>query len=216
MMVGVEILIVDDHPAVREGLSLLLTQGGHRICAEASNRTETLAQLSSTKPDIALVDLSLNKESGLDIVPDLLACDIPVLIYSMHEDYEVIQRALDRGARGYVTKRETTKVLLEAIETILAGNIYLSLHAKACFVDKEVNVFSRRDSLSQREYQVMSLLAEGNTNGEIADTLGVSVRTVETYFARINQKLGLQGVKELRKYAIQNYKTPNATHILLS
>lgn len=205
---GVDILIVDDHPAVREGLSLLLSQGKHRVCGEASCKAETLTLLSSIKPDIGLVDLSLNNESGLDIIPDLLVREIPTLIYSMHEDYEIIRRALDHGALGYVTKRETAKVLLEAIQTILTGEIYLGPQALACCdVENKSNLSQVKEQLSKREHQVIILVAKGDSNSEIADKLGVSVRTIETYYLRINQKLGLTGIKELRKYAIQKYSS---------
>ncbi len=208
MSTSANILIVDDHPAVREGLALLLAKGQHLICGEAACRAELLTLLNSSHPDIALVDLSLDEESGLDCIQDLLSNECPVLIYSMHGNASIVKRALSRGAHGFVTKRETSVVLLEAIQTVLGGEMYLSpcvaesLEAEGDTVDTPVEP----PQFSEREREILTLLARGETNADIAAKFDVSVRTVETYYSRIQIKLNLTGMKALRKYAHREYR----------
>ena len=116
---GVRIFLADDHPAVREGLSLRLLQEGFVVCGEAENRASLLAGIDPSRADIALVDLTLCEENGLDLIADLRARDIPVLVYSMHEDADTVRLALARGACGYVAKRETSAVLVEGVRGVL-------------------------------------------------------------------------------------------------
>lgn len=207
MNVSANILIVDDHPAVREGLGLLLAKGEHVVCGEASCRDELLPLLDSSSPDIALMDISLGEESGLDCIHDLHSREIPVLIYTMHGSAKVAKRALSRGAKGFVTKRETLEVLLEAIQAVLNGELYLSpfvatsLEAEGGQIDAPV----KPPQFSERERETLILLARGETNAEIASKFDVSVRTVETYCSRIQIKLDLSGMKALRKYALREY-----------
>lgn len=198
---GARIFLADDHPAVIEGLSLLLSQERHEVCGAAGSKTEALQLLPECRPDLALVDLGLCGESGLELLPELLALAVPVLVYSMHEDAGTVQNALDRGARGYVTKRETSAVLLEAVRKVRGGERYVSPRAAASLA--AAGEFLLSQALSERERQILELLAKGETNSEIAQTLQVSMRTVETYFARIIAKLSLDGMKALRKYALQ-------------
>ena len=207
MSVSASILTVDDHPAVREGLGLLLAKGQHTVCGEASCRDELLSLLDSVCPDLALVDIALGEESGLDCIQDLLSREISVLVYSMHGNAKIVNRALNRGAHGYVTKCETSVVLLEAIQTVLGGKLYLSprvaanLEAEDCQVDSPVEP----PQFSERERQALALLAKGETYADIASKFDVSVRTVETYFTRMLVKLDLNGMKALRKYALREY-----------
>ena len=208
MGTGVSILIVDDHPAVREGLALLLGQDQHVVCGEAASREELLPLLDSISPDLALVDLSLGDESGLACLPDLLSRNCPSIVYSMHEDARVVKRALEHGANGFVSKRETSTVLLEAIQTVLGGEQYLApriaekLEADGGLADTPEPL----PQLSEREREILVLLAKGETNADIASTFDVSIRTVETYYSRIQVKLDLKGMKALRKYALREYK----------
>jgi len=205
---GARILIVDDHPAVREGLALLLAQDAHAVCGEASSRTELLALIDSVSPDIALVDLSLGEESGLDCIADLLSRECPALVYSMYEDARVVKRALGHGAQGFVSKRETSSVLLEAVQTILGGGLYLSPRVATILGDDGslVEAPDQAAELSEREREVLDLLATGETNADIAARFDVSIKTVETYCSRLQIKLGLSGMKELRKYALSEYR----------
>jgi len=208
MSIAANILIVDDHPAVREGLALLLAQDQHTVCGEASCRSELLSLLGSICPDLALVDLSLGEESGLICIPELLSKKCPTIVYSMHEDAGVAKRALNHGAKGFVSKRETSTVLLEAIQTALNGNLYLSpriaanLEADGNLIDTPV----QPPQLSEREREILILLAKGETNADIASTFNVSTRTVETHYSRIQIKLGLKGMKALRKYALCEFR----------
>jgi DNA-binding NarL/FixJ family response regulator len=204
---GVRVFLVDDHPAVRQGLALLLAQNAYIVCGEAENRAELLARIDATGTDVALVDLSLGGESGLDLIGDLRSRDIPVLMYSMHEDCGTIERAFHRGAVGYVTKREVSAVLLEALGEVLAGRRYASPRAARSLASRVIaGGDGSEEPLSQREEQIITRLGRGESNIEIAGALHIGVRTVETYYARIIGKLGLGGMKELRKYAIQQYK----------
>lgn len=203
---GMRIILVDDHPAVRQGLALLFTQAGHTISAEAESRTESLALLDASHADIAIVDLSLGDESGLDLMADLRERGIPVLTYSMHENFEAIERAFGAGANGYVSKREKSEVLLEAAQEILKGRRFISPRAAQSLA---ASVLPPQESLgeiclSERESQIMHMLGQGDSNAEIAESLAISVRTVESYCSRIIDKLGADGMKELRKLAIRN------------
>jgi DNA-binding NarL/FixJ family response regulator len=201
---SVRIFLIDDHPVMRNGLSLLLTQIGHTICAEAGSRAEVLRRIDASGAEIAVVDLSLAEESGLDLIDDLSSRNIPTLIYSMHEDWGVIERAFDRGARGYVTKREVANVLIEAIAEIVSGQRYTSPRVMRSLASH----LHRQDDggaaeLSSREEQILNRLGSGETSAEIGQALHISAHTVETYYARIIKKLGLPSMKELRKLAIQ-------------
>lgn len=208
MNIATSILIVDDHPAVREGLGLLLAKGHHTVCGEASCRDELMALLDSIDPGLALVDISLGEESGLDCIQDMLSRDIPVLIYSMHGSAKIVKRALGRGAYGFVTKCETSVVLLEAIQTVLGGDTYLSPRARASLEADggQIDTSVEPPRFSEREREILTLLAKGETNAEIAARFDVSIRTVETYYSRIQVKLELNGMKALRKYALREYR----------
>lgn len=200
------IFLADDHPAVRQGLAMLLTQAGHTICGEAENRAETLERLETSRTDIAVVDLSLGDESGLDLIAELRERGVPVLTYSMHEDSEIIERAFSAGANGYVSKREASEVLLGAAQEVLQGRRFISPRAAQSLATSVLPPQNGQGEipLSERETQIMGMLGRGDSNAEIASALTLSVRTVESYFSRIIDKLDMHGMKELRKYAIRN------------
>ncbi|QLA20306.1 response regulator transcription factor [Desulfolutivibrio sulfoxidireducens] len=201
---GVRVFLVDDHPAMRGGLSLLLRQVGHTVCGEAGSRAELLDRLDGSRASVALVDLSLAEESGLDLIDDLKARDIPTLIYSMHEDRGSIERAFDRGAQGYVTKREVADVLLAAIEAVAAGRRHASPGVMRSLAGRVLAPDSGGESaLSQREEQIMDRLGRGETSAEISRALTMSTHTVETYYGRMIRKIGFSSMKELRKFAIR-------------
>jgi DNA-binding NarL/FixJ family response regulator len=202
----IQVLLVDDHPAVRQGLSLLLAREHVMVCAQAEDCAHALLSAEESTPQVALVDLSLGPESGLDLIGDLEARGVAVLVYSMHEDGETIQQALAAGARGYVTKREMHRVLTEAIREVAAGREYLGPRAAAALAAQLARV-GRRAALrepSGREREVYRLLGEGATTSEIAAAMNVSVRTVESYCARLMEKLGVDGMKPLRRGAIRH------------
>jgi DNA-binding NarL/FixJ family response regulator len=199
---GVCVFLVDDHPVLRNGLSLLLSQSGHVVCGEAGSRAELLAAIDGSRAEVALVDLSLAEESGLDLLDDLTARGVPVLIYSMHEDSQSIARAFGRGARGYVTKREVEDVLLSAIAAVAAGQRYTSPEVMRTLADR-VLAPEGGGALSQREEQILDGLGRGETSAEMSQSLNISFHTVETYYGRLLRKLGLASMKELRKFAIR-------------
>lgn len=203
---AVRVFLADDHPAVREGLTLRLMQEGFVVCGEADSRSGLLAAIDDSKADLALLDLTLCEESGLDLIADLRKRGIPVLIYSMHEDADTVRRALERGARGYVTKRETSAVLVEALRRTLSGERYLSPRIASAATSLQDAPPPVDCTLSDRERQTLALLAQGESHAEIARSLGISVRTVESYCGRILVKLELDGMKALRKYAIRHSK----------
>ncbi len=198
----IRLFMVDDHPAVRQGLRLLLEQEGIVICGEAGDTATALEEIPAASPDLVMVDLSLGKESGLDLLRSLasLVLGVPLLVYSMHEDSFHIGQAFSAGASGYVTKREVSSVLTRAIGELLAGQPYMSPRAEAALgaVPARENA---SESLSQRELQVYRCLGEGYTTTGIAEELGVSRRTVDSYYARILEKLGVRGMEELRRRA---------------
>lgn len=199
-LAGVRVLLVDDHPVVREGLSLLLSNKGLVICGEAGCRDEALPLIASAAPDIALVDLSLGEESGIDLITEIQGSGMKILVYSMHDDGERVEAALAAGADGYVTKREMAATLLAAIAAVLAGDLYLSPTAGA---GRRAGERLEMERLSEREREVLHRMGEGYSTADLAHHFDISPSTVETYYVRITEKLGLHGVKELRLRAIR-------------
>ena len=200
----IRVLLVDDHPAVREGLALLLAPDGIDVVAEASARAEALARAKERRPDLAIVDLSLDSEDGATLIADLRAHDVPALAYSMHNDARHVEGAFAAGALGYVTKRELHDVLVQGIREVAAGRQFVSPVAAIALAQRATQ--SRKGpgvgDLSQQERQVYQLLGNGEGTYEIATALNISTRTVESYYARIIVKLGLNGMYELRHHAI--------------
>lgn len=206
----ITVLLVEDHPAVREGLALLLAREDISVCGQAEMRSQALLATERCIPQVALVDLSLGTENGLDLIADFQARDIPVLVYSAHEDGEHVQQALAAGARGYVTKREMHRVLAEAIREVAAGGTCLGPRASSALaaeLNRTGKGAAHRDP-SDREREVYELLGRGATTSEIAATMHVSVRTVESYCVRLMEKLGFDGMRPLRRDAIRNGHHP--------
>ncbi|MBK1680749.1 response regulator transcription factor [Rhodocyclus tenuis] len=213
---GARIILVDDHPAVRQGLALLLARDHHQVCGEAGSRAEALRLSTFAAADMVLLDLSLGEESGLSLLDDFCRQGIPVLIYSMHEDTGTIRQAFARGALGYVCKREASRVLLDAVREVLGGRCYLSpfvsekMAGGSPAAATAVRTPPADGALSEREGQIIELLGQGCGNQEIAEQLALSVRTVESYCARAIEKLSLAGMKDLRRYAIQQQRRTDA------
>lgn len=193
------IFIVDDHPLVRAALAQLLAGAGFKPEGQANDSAEALAHPALAASQLVVVDLALGEESGIDLIKKLRAKGLAVLVYSMHEGSNVIRRALEAGAGGYVTKREAAESLGAAIQTVLAGVRYLSPRTEAALRE-----FSPLNGLSGQQQQIYRHLGQGGSNEEIARQMGISVRTLESYFVRILDKLGLPGVKELRRQAIRD------------
>jgi DNA-binding NarL/FixJ family response regulator len=193
------LFLVDDHPLVRAGLAHLLQVSGFAVAGEAGTVSETLSHPALTMNPLVIVDLSLGDESGIDLIKRLRLRGLSVLVYSMHEGAQVIRRALDAGAGGYVTKREAAQSLAEAIRAVAEGSRYLSPRAAAAYQEP-----TPLEGLSGQQRQLYRLLGQGCANEEIARQLNISVRTLESYCARVIDKLGVQGVKELRQQAIRD------------
>lgn len=203
---GVRVLVIDDHPAVRQGVGQLLAAGGHFMAAEAENGAEARSMLLRGGLDLALLDLTLAEDNAFELLVGLREHGVPVVVYSMHEDSGNIERALLAGALGYVTKRDKPKMLWAAIAEAMAGRRFLSPRAAQSLEEasrpQAVEPASQDPPLSDREREILVLLSRGNTRLEIADALSISGRTVETYYKRLIAKLNLADMKALRKYAI--------------
>lgn len=195
------LFLVDDHPTVRHGLALMFTQAGYVICGEAGSVGEALQKLADCTPDLAVLDLSLDDENGLDLVGELKRRRIKSLVHSMYGDAAVIENAFRVGADGYVTKRDDLAALPEAVREILAGRPYTSPCAAQSLAHKVVSVASApEDVLTDREKTILELFRRGNTTIDIAAQLKISTRTVESHYVRIIEKLGLEGMKAFRLY----------------
>jgi DNA-binding NarL/FixJ family response regulator len=212
MRAPIRVFLVDDHPLVREWLAnLLRLEPDIRVCGEAEGVAPALAAMSAQPPDVAVIDLSLKRGSGLDLIKDLQVQlpHVRVVVLSMHEGVADVERALRAGARGYVTKRESTNRIVSAIRDVHAGQIHadpaiLTQLAERIFVRPTPAPGAKpaADSLSDREREVFRRLGDGQSTRRIADDLGVSLKTVQTYCARIKEKLALADASELARAAI--------------
>lgn len=207
------ILLVEDHPLVRHGLRQLLDQAGMEVCGEAESRAEAMQALRKTQPDLLLVDLTLWEESGLDLIRDLHrdlsqhGAAPKVLVYSMHEDWLHVCQAFQAGAEGYVTKRELSETLLEAIHIVLAGGLYTSPRAIRTTSEANLSVnLGGLELFSAQEGELFRLLGTGMGVGEAAGRMELSRKTVESYCGRMIAKLNAKGMKELRLVALAQGK----------
>ncbi|WP_269633535.1 response regulator [Pelomonas sp. BJYL3] len=197
------ILLVDDHPLVREGLrSRLQTEPGYEVVAEAGSADEALIALKQAAPDLALLDVGLRQGSGIELARALLAQTpaLRVLMFSMYDNPEYVQRALEAGASGYVLKDASVEALLAAIEAVRAGGTYLS----PGLTRRMFRAQAPKPVLSPRESEILSALARGETSKDIARRLDLSVRTVETHRQNIKRKLALDTPAELLRYALEH------------
>ncbi len=204
-----QIMLVDDHPIIREGLAHLLNlHEDLHVCCAAGSAEEALAAMAC-QPDMAIVDLSLHSNSGLDLVKTLRQHypKLAILVLSMHDESLFAERALRAGANGYLMKLEATEHILNAIREVRAGNIYrgAAMHDKlgrALMVPKTIPAGSIA-GLSEREFEVLHLVGLGFSTREIAKKLNRSVKTIEAHQANIKEKLDLPNGKELMRFAIQ-------------
>ena len=207
----IKVLLVDDHPLVREGLvNLISQQADLQICGEAVNELQALEIIRTVQPHVAIVDISLENGSGLELIKSIKAMfpAVTVLVLSMHDESLYAERALRAGARGYVMKREATKKVIQAIRCVLAGQLYVSDKIAALMAEKFVEgrqpaTASPIEQLSNRELEVFQLLGLGHNTRQIADHLHVGFKTVQTYCARIKEKLKLANATEHLREAIR-------------
>jgi two-component system, NarL family, response regulator NreC len=201
------VLIVDDHAVFRAGLKLLLdAEPDIEAVGEAGTAKDAIFQARSVKPDVTLLDVVMPGQSGLDVVPTLLheRPEMRVLVLSMQDDAEYVRQAFAAGASGYILKEAADTEVVTAIRQVAAGGRYVHPTLGARLVAAE-NAEARRaeeDPLSEREHEILRLLALGHTNQEISARLYISVRTAETHRAHIMQKLRLSSRAELVRYAL--------------
>jgi DNA-binding NarL/FixJ family response regulator len=205
------ILLVDDHPVVRDGLAEAIDREPDlKVCGVAETRAEGMQVAERTSPDLAIVDLRLRGSSGLELIKDLHSrCPrLLILVVSMQDEAIYAERALRAGARGYVTKQHATRYILLAIRRVLAGGIYLSEKIATSVIERlvahpEAPGDGVGDLLTDRELQVLEFTGKGLGTREVAAQLGLDVKTVESYRARIKEKLRLRDASELLQFAIR-------------
>jgi DNA-binding NarL/FixJ family response regulator len=204
------LLLVDDHALFRRGLTALIeSEPDLMVCAEATNHQAGLAAITATHPDLVIADLALKESDGLEMIKDIKRC-FPgqlVLVLSMHEETTYAERALRAGARGYLTKQDMDETVLVAIRRILAGEIYTSEAISRLFAQRfiggaNLNQKSGTASLSDRELEVFKLVGCGKSSREIAESLSLSVKTIESHRDHIKVKLNLLSGAALNRCAI--------------
>ena len=204
------VLLVDDHPVVRMGFAQIIDdESDMEVCGQADDAAQALRLIEQTKPDLALIDISLEKESGLELVKQIKARGdkMAVLIASMHDESLYAERAIRAGAAGFVNKREAVTELVTAIRRVLNGKIYLSEAMTDRLLNHVVSGPEAKpdetsvDALSDRELEIFEMLGRGLTAREIAQSLHLSIKTVDTYRSHIKSKLKLRNNSELSVHA---------------
>jgi DNA-binding NarL/FixJ family response regulator len=207
----VKVFIVDDHPLVREWLGQLLRRDRHTsVCGEAEDVQDAIQKIEETAPDIVITDLALKQTHGMELIHYLQQNHpaLPILVLSMHDESLYAERVLRAGARGYVTKQEATKDIIQAVQTVLSGEIYVSKAMSIRMVNKVVHgrLEAQKTSyerLTNRELEVFQYIGRGVGTRRIAEELGLSIKTVESFRARIKEKLKLDDGTQLLTHAIQ-------------
>lgn len=210
------ILVVDDHPMMREGLRQLIAhEPDLTLCCEAEDAAHALQLIEQSRPDLALVDISLKNGNGLELIKDIRARlpDLPVLVLSMHDESLYAERVLRAGGQGYLMKHEGGERIIAAIRQVLSGKIFLSDSMSNRLLGQ---LAGRRsgpgagpsvERLTDREFEVFQLIGQGRTTRDIASHLRVSVKTVEAHRVNIKQKLGVQTAPELIRFAVRWVET---------
>ena len=207
----IRVFLVDDHPIVRHGMAQLLAgQPDIEVCGQASEAHAALAALPAAAPDVMIVDLSLGASSGIDLIADIKA-QLPraaVLVVSMHDEQLYAERSLRAGAAGYVMKHEATEAIVRAVRTVAGGGIFVSEAVSARLLRLWVATGapgdgSPFDALSNRELHVLELIGRGLGTRAIAEQLQISVKTVESYRARLKEKMNLRSGIELTRFAMR-------------
>jgi DNA-binding NarL/FixJ family response regulator len=206
-----KVFLVDDHPIVREGLAQLINKETDlTVCGEAGDVSDALQAISESKPDIAIIDLTLEHGSGLRLIENLhyKKTGVPILVLSMHDESVYAERCLKAGAKGYIMKQEPSDRMLSAIRKVLDGEMYISGNMEKKFLSKmisgdKIEFTSPVDVLSNRELEVYQLFGQGLKKREIADQLNLSVKTIETYVENIKKKMNFSSSHEITMHAIR-------------
>ena len=204
------ILLVDDHPLVRERMAEIINQEPDlMVCGEAQDRAGALAAMAAHRPELAIINLALKDSDGLELIKDIRLHwpNVLMLVVSMYEESLYAERVIRAGARGYVTKQEATRDILSAIRRVLSGRVYLNENVSARIIDRLADrsvpgAATPAEMLADRELQVFELLGRGLAVNEIARRLRIATKTVDTYRRRIREKLNLQTSSQLLQHAI--------------
>ncbi|MBY0525897.1 MAG: response regulator transcription factor [Gemmataceae bacterium] len=206
------ILIVDDHPAVREGLAIRISRHADMaVCGEAADVAEALQMVASARPDVAIIDIALKTGNGIDLIKRIKAHNptVRMLVLSMYNETLYAERALRAGALGYITKGSDTDKVIDAIRRVRHGKVYLSEPMAEELLSRVVGGEARHgdgppvENLSDRELEVFELIGQGMSTHQIADKMRLSPKTVETYRSRIKEKLNVKYSTELMQRAVQ-------------
>ncbi len=204
------VLIVDDHPLVRQGLRWLVDQEDDlEICGEAADVKEARAALQQTQPNVVVLDLSLRDSNGIDLIKAIRSKyeQLPVLVCSIHDERIYAERLLSAGANGYIMKEATADQFLVALRQVLAGELYVSERVKTRMMERSAaggrrQTGDRTERLSNREFEILGLIGQGKTTRQVAESLSLSVKTVDSHRQRIKKKLGLQTSAQVVQFAI--------------
>ena len=207
----VRIYIVDDHPVVRRGVGQFLnSRDGYIVCGEAGDANTAIEDINDKRPDVVLVDINLKGTSGIDLIKAIRSryAGVKVLVLSMHEENEYIERAMRAGAKGYVLKNDNEELVLDAITHVMNNKIFLSANIKDKMLESMIwhGAGGREKSvalLTDREFEIFELIGKGSNTREIASALSLSASTVGTYRERIKSKLNIITPNELVKFAVQ-------------
>ena len=210
-MTTLRILIADDHEIVRSGVAAVLeSQPGWTVVAQVANGRDAVAEAERTRPDVVILDISMPELNGIEAARRILRA-VPraeVVILTMHESERVVRRILEAGARGYVSKSDVARSLVDAVEAVRHHRAFLSSAATTTIINAYVQSPhappAAKAGLTSREREVLQLVAEGKSSKEVASALGISTATAETHRRNIMQKLDLHSVTQLTRYAIRN------------
>jgi DNA-binding NarL/FixJ family response regulator len=206
-----QVVVVDDHPLFRERLCQLINnESDLEICGEAETAQQALEIIRERVPSLAIVDITLKTSSGLELIKSIKALSIavPVLVLSMHDEALYAERAIRAGASGYITKSREAEHVLAAVRAVLDGKIYLSEEMTSSFLKSFITSGSRAvprpiDRLSDRELQILDLIGRGRSTRDIAELLNLGIATIDTYRARIKEKMNFRNATDLLHFAIR-------------
>lgn len=203
---AIRVVLADDHILVRQSLKALLEREGIKVVAEASDGQEALRQVQSHRPDIAVIDISMPVLNGLDAAREILrlAPKTKTVLLTQHDEDEYISEALEAGMNGYVLKSQAADDLIQAIQQVSRGQIYLSPGVSSAVVQAYRSKSKRpSDPLTTREREVLQLIAEGKSTKDVASMLGISVKTAESHRTRLMSKLDIHETASLVRYAVR-------------
>ena len=203
------VLIVDDQPIVRQGLGLLIDQEDDlKVCGEAADARAARAALQQTQPNVVILDFSLGASDGIDLVRDIRSEyeQLPILVFSVHDENIYAKRLLSVGANGYIMKQASADQLLTALRRVLAGGFYVSEHVGTSIIERLAAGRHKQtgdliEGLSNRELEVLDLIGRGKTARQVAESLNVSLKTVDSHRQNIKKKLGLENSAQLAQFA---------------